>query len=155
MDISYGKEKLTECLYEMKPMLEKHWKEVEAFQEDIKFKPDYEKYYALDYADILHIYTARDEDELIGYAIYMVVPHLHHRDKLYANNDMIFIQEPYRKSLVGRDLVVYAEKDLKENVEVDVIMIAMKAHKPFQNLLEKQGYELLEYNYAKYVRGVK
>lgn len=151
--ISYQKEKLIGILDVMMPMLEKHWDEVAGNKDKIKLDPDYNTYLKMESEGYLHVYTARDEGRLIGYSIFIVTYHLHYQTVKYANNDIIYIEPGYRKSEVGAGLIAQAEQGLMYDEGVDVIMMSMKAKKPFEKTMTRQGYSLFEYNYAKYVGG--
>lgn len=150
MTVEYKIESVTDCLEEIKPLLEDHYKEVAMYQDKILLNPDYEQYIELDAAGMVHLVTARDEGTLIGYFISFILPHMHYQDHKYAVNDILFIEESYRKAEVGLKLFQFVEEALKEE-GVSVIIIHMKTAIPFDSLCLGLGYDYAERNYSKYI----
>ena len=150
MTVEYNVEKSVDCLEEIKPLLESHYKEVAMYQDKIDLNPDYDKYQTLCDSDLLHIVTARDEDVLVGYFISILVPHLHYKDHMYALNDIVFIAAEYRNAKFGLSLFKYAEEALKDK-GVSVMIIHMKTSLPFDSLCEGLGYDYAERSYSKFI----
>ena len=141
---------IKDCLEEMKPLFDEHWEELAIHKDKIKLSPDYDKYLHIDEFGMLHVMTARDDDKLIGYFISFVQPNLHYKDNMFASNDILFIHPDYRKGSVGYKLFKNAESSLLE-LGVDVIIIHTKIHKDFKPLMDKLGFDRVEYIYSKYV----
>ena len=148
--IEYKVETLDECLEEVKPLLEEHYELVAMYKDRVELLPDYTRYYDMEKVNMLHIVTARDEGKLIGYFISVVSPHMHYMSTKYAVNDIVFIEEAYRKTKVGLDMFKFTEEALKAD-GVDVIVIHMKTSLPFDSLCEGLGYDYAERNYSKYI----
>lgn len=150
MTLEYAVESLEDCLEEIKPLLEAHYKEVAMYQDKIDLNPDYTKYLELDKTGVLHTATVRDEGVLVGYFISFIMPHMHYQDHTYAVNDILFIDEAYRNAEVGLGLFRFAEEALKQE-GVSVIVIHMKTALPFDSLCKGLGYDYAERNYSKYI----
>ena len=148
--IEYKVELFSDCIEEMKPLLEKHYLEVALYQDKIDLNPDYDKYFEIEDAGMLHLVTAREEGQLIGYFLSLVTPNMHYSDHHYALNDILYVAEEYRKSGVGASMFSYAEKCLKEK-GVSVIVIHMKTELPFDSLCETLEYDYSERIYTKYI----
>jgi len=148
--ITYQEESAQDCLEEIKPLIEMHWEEIALYKDKIKLNPDFDKYLLLDSMGMLHILTARDDDKLIGYFISFIQPSMHYKESVFATNDILYIDPTYRKGSVGYKLFKKAEKSLKE-IGVDVIIIHAKVNNDFKPLMDKLGYERIEYNYSKHV----
>lgn len=148
--IVYSVEKLSECLEEIKPLLEHHYEEVAMYKDKIKLEPDYDKYLSMADDGLLHVVTARDEGKLIGYFVSFLLPHIHYSSTVYAVNDILFIDKEYRNAKVGLGLFSYAEEQLKAE-GASVIVIHMKTSVPFDSLCEGLGYDYAERNYSKYI----
>jgi GNAT superfamily N-acetyltransferase len=67
---------------------------------------------------------------------------------LFAVNDVIYLEPEYRKGMTGFRLIKAAEKWLKDD-GVSVLSINTKVHKPFDLLLERLGFNLIERVYSK------
>jgi len=150
MTVEYNVEKLVDCLEEIKPLLESHYKEIAMYQDKIELNPDYDKYLTLCDSGVLHIVTARYEGVLVGYFVSLVLPHLHYQDHMYAANDILFIAPEYRNAKVGLSLFKYAEEALKE-LGVSVLTVHMKTLLPFDSLCEGLGYDYAERSYTKFI----
>lgn len=149
-NITYQKEEFQDIKFEIQPLLYQHWEEVAMYKDKIELAPDWSRYDALANSGNLHIVTVRDDGELVGYFITMVVKGLHYKNTTYGVNDILLIKPEYRKSGVGRDLFKTAEALLKEE-GVDVISIHMKTYIPFDSLCESLGYDYAERLYTKYI----
>lgn len=146
--ITYQQESLVTAEKDARPLLEKHWEEIALNKDIIKLNPDWEAYADLEDSGILKIFTARDDDKLVGYFVTFVRSHIHYKDHLFAYNDILFLDEEYRKGFTGAKLIKFAEKCLKED-GVSVVTINTKRHKPLDVLLSWLGYKHIENIYSK------
>ncbi|MCK4501198.1 GNAT family N-acetyltransferase [Candidatus Babeliales bacterium] len=148
--ITYQEEELKNCLDEMKPLFTEHWEEIALHKDKIKLNPDYDKYLLLDSLGMLHTLTARDGDVLIGYFVSFIQPHMHYKDVDFAINDILFIHKDYRHGSVGYKLFKKAEASLKDK-GIDVLIINSKVDKDFKPIMDKLGFNRIEYSYSKYI----
>lgn len=94
---------------------------------------------------ITKVFTLRDDNVLVGYSIFLVVPHPHHKGKVFAINDVVYVKPEYRaESKKFFDSV-------EQNLSADVIQYAMNYNKPHDNLMKSMGYFPLEIVYHKVV----
>lgn len=137
-----------DLFFEMKPLLERHWQEIEdteLFGEMCIFSELYEK---LHEAGMLHCTTARDDGALVGYAVYIVAPAMHYRNRLCADSDVFFLLPEYRKGRAGITLLQTAEEALKKR-GVNIIMQKFKAQHDCGKLFERMGYGLIGKTYMR------
>lgn len=146
--ITYQQESLVTVKADIIPLLEKHWEEVALNKEKIKLNPDWDAYANLEDAGVLKIFTARANSKLIGYFVVFVKSHIHYKDHLFCYNDVIFVDEEYRKGFTSTRLIKFAEKCLKAD-GVEVMIVNTKRHKPFDSLLIWLGYKHIENIYSK------
>lgn len=147
--ITYQQESLATSKVDAIPLLEKHWEEVALNKDKIKLNPDWDAYADLEDAGVLKIFTARDSDwKLIGYFVVFVKAHIHYKDHLFSYNDIIFVDQAYRKGFTSPRLMKFAEKCLKAD-GVEVMIVNTKMHKPFDSLLIWLGYKHIENLYSK------
>tara|TARA_R110000868_G_scaffold340099_1_gene600763 strand:+ start:786 stop:1256 length:471 start_codon:yes stop_codon:yes gene_type:complete len=149
-DTKYQREDLYKIKDEISNLLQDHWEEIALNKEKIKLNPDWGAYSVLYKSGKLGIYTARKEGKLIGYFVVIAGSNPHYKDHLFAVNDIIYLVPEHRKGFVGIKLIKYAEKDLK-NFGVSVFTINTKVHKPFDSVLERLGFNLIERVYSKYI----
>lgn len=143
--VSFGAEYVVKVWPEILPLLEKHWEEI-AHYKDIPLEPDFEQYKKLDDLKLLRVFTARREDVLIGYCVYMVGYNLHYKSSLQARQDVLFIDKKHR-GFGGRFIAWCDEQLRKEGVQV-VYHHVKEAH-DFGSLLVRLGYEPVDKIYAR------
>ncbi len=146
--IIYQQESLVTVKADIIPLLEKHWEEVALNKEKIKLNPDWDAYANLEDAGVLKIFTSREDGKLVGYFVVFVKSHIHYKDHLFCYNDVIFVDEEYRKGFTSPRLIKFAEKCLKAD-GVEVMIVNTKVHKPFDSLLVWLGYKHIENLYSK------
>ena len=148
--MKYREESFTNVKDDIKPLIEKHWEQIALNKDKIKLNPDWEAYQSLYMSGNLKIYTARDDGELVGYFIVGVSPNIHYKDHLFATCDIIYVKPDKRAGMTGFKLSKFAEARLKE-LGVSVININTKVHAPFDSLMERMSYNLIERLYSKYI----
>jgi len=146
--ITYQQESLVTSKANAIPLLENHWEEIALNKDKIKLNPDWDAYANLEDAGVLKIFTARDDRKLVGYFVVFVKSHIHYKDHLFCYNDVIFVDEEYRKGFTSPRLIKFAEKCLKAD-GVEVMIVNTKRHKPFDSLLVWLGYKHIENLYSK------
>lgn len=134
---------------EVKPLVERHWKELALYQDDVLLDPDYATYEAANEAGMSLAFTARIDGELIGYALYWVRPHMHYKTTLCAVSDLFWIAPEHRNFGVGSGMFAFIEDELKRR-GVKIVHTTFKtAHPAAGKLLEMRGHTLVEYAYSK------
>jgi GNAT superfamily N-acetyltransferase len=147
---TYQREDLYQVRQEVDELFYKHWLEIAVNKNKIKLNPDWGFYEALYNAGYLGIYTVRHNQKLVGYFVVVVKSHPHYKDHLFGANDIIYIDPDYRKGLVGFKLIKFVEKELV-SLGVSVLSVNTKVHKPFDVVLERLGFDLVERVYTKYI----
>ena len=150
MAVKYQQEFLDSVVEDIKVLIKSHWEEAEPNKDKIKLNPDWDAYYALQEQGRLNIFTARDEGVLVGYFVVFVSQHLHYKDHLFANNDLVYLKPSHRKGFTGIKLIKFAESYLKED-GVSVLLVGTKNHKPFHKLMEFLEFSPSETLYSKYI----
>lgn len=137
---------------EAEPLFQAHSKEVEVY-DDIPLIANRGVYLALQDADKILMLTARNDEELIGYLIYIINEDIHHVGSLLAQQDSYFVLKEYRKSLlpVGYRLLDEAESILSK-LGVDVVNLYVNKNVDFGPFLEKMGYLQTDTLYQKRIR---
>lgn len=127
-------------LGEMEALFPKHYEEL-CVTKDFPLEPDYEAYKRLADNGMLRCITCRVGEELVGYIVFIVQPHLHYKSCRTAFEDIYYIAPEYRKGRVGIKLFQYAEKVLKEMCKVDRIILHTKVHMDNSRIFEYLGYK--------------
>mgnify|MGYP003120056152 FL=1 len=143
-------EALTEICEDIKPLIQMHWEQVALNKDKIKLNPDWDEYHRLYNAGNLKIYTARKEHELVGYFIVAVGKNIHYKDHLFANCDIIYVKPDSRAGMTGYKLINFATAELQK-IGVSVLNINTKTHLPFDKLLLRMKFGLIERLYSKFI----
>lgn len=145
--MKYALERMDAVIEEIKPLLQAHYEEIAKYK-DIPLEPDWELYKKVDELGIMKIFTSRKEDDnsLIGYGIYFVKPHLHYTTCLLAQQDILFISPNHRGS--GMKFIMWCDEQLK-TMGVNLVIHHVKATHNFGPMLERIGYELMDYIYSR------
>ena len=133
-------------------LLDLHYNEIALNQNKIKLNPDWDVYKELEQEGKLKIFTARDNGTLVGYFVVVVGVNMHYKDHTFACNDVIYLHKDYRKGFAGIKLIKFAKKCLTED-GVSVLTINTKVHQPFDRVLERLGFKLIERVYSSYLQG--
>lgn len=109
-----AREPLTPELWdEAWPLIQAHYHALGAWS-GAPLEPDVERYAQMQAAGILHVFTARWHDRLVGYLAYMVHRGLHYSTLTFASEDVVWIDPKARASTIARDLYAHAEDDLRD-----------------------------------------
>ena len=150
--VKYQQEFLHQVEDDIKYLIELHWDEIALNKDKIKLNPDWDAYRNLEEQGKLKIFTARNEGELVGYFVVILGYNIHYKDHLFAQNDIIYMHKDYRKGFAGIRLIKFAEKCLRDD-DVSVLTINTKTHQPFDKVLERLKFNLIERVYSKYLGG--
>jgi GNAT superfamily N-acetyltransferase len=124
---------------ELKELFPLHYEEL-CVTKDFPLAPDYDAYKRLADAGMLRCITVRADEEVIGYAIFVIQPHLHYMTCKTAFEDIYYIRPDFRKGRVGIRLFKYAEEVLK-GIGVNRIIMHTKIHMDNSKLFEYLGYK--------------
>lgn len=135
---------------DVRELIQRHWEDIALNQDKIKLNPNWEGYAELDRAGMLRFFTARQDGELIGYFLLIVSRSLHYKDHLFANNDILFLHPDHRKGTAGLRLIRFAEQSLRDE-GVSLMNVNTKIHAPFDVIMQRMGFNLIERIYSKYL----
>lgn len=141
-----------ELVAEAAPLLEQHYQEIAWCREKIPLDPDYSRYAAGQHSGAIRVFTARQDGELIGYAVYIVGPHLHYKQTMWAMNDVLFVAEGRRGYRAGSKLIRFAEEAMRLS-GVQVIGLHIKDANNWGPLAKFLGYERVETNWLRWIGG--
>jgi hypothetical protein len=145
--MNYQRERFLDVVAEATPLLVRHWKEIAHYQ-DIVLNPDISGYVDIERRGGLRLFTARDGKKLAGYAVFFIRHNMHYQDSLQAVQDVLFLDEGYRKGFTGIKLIKYADEALRDE-GVQVVYHHIKSAHNFGPILERMGYQLVDLIYAR------
>ena len=145
--IEYTVEDPATFIDELKGILPEHYDEL-CVTKDFPLMPDYVAYGKLCVADMLRCIVARADGALVGYALFIVSPHLHYSTCKTAFEDIYFLKKEYRLGRTGIRLFQFAETALRAD-GVNRIIMHTKIHLDNSKLFEYLGYKLTDKLYTK------
>ena len=150
--MNYQQEFLSQVENDILVLIDLHYKEIALNKNKVKLNPDWDVYRDLEDQGKLKIFTARDGLTLVGYFVVVVGTNMHYKDHTFACNDIIYLHKDYRKGFAGIKLIKFAKKCLTDD-GVSILTINTKVHQPFDRLLERLGFNLIERVYSSYLQG--
>ncbi len=141
--ITYQEETVDDVINDIKPLLEEHYTEIARHQDKIALNPDYDVYYNMEKLGFLHIVTARDDGELVGYFISAMMANPHYKDHMMAKNDLMYVAPSHRGRLTAPKMIMYAIKQLKDK-GVSVLHTHIKTEHDYSSFLERMGFVEIE-----------
>lgn len=95
-------------------LLALNWEEVEDHKAVSPLAIDWSAYQQLERQGVLRVGLMRQAGQLVGYNVFFVRPTLHHRDTVWAVNDLVYLEPEARRGMSGVLLVTEAERLLRE-----------------------------------------
>lgn len=167
--ITFDTESVGDVHDDIEELIQEHYEELCGNRDIIKLAPDWNRYYALEEANKLLVYTVRDGGILVGYSVWFVDVHIHYSGQLFANNDIIFLSKSHRNvttpwtvalatikrwmgfapgNSVGKQLIAYSEAQLKL-IGVTKAIWHIKFRLNWSPILFRRGYEREDFTVAK------
>ncbi len=99
-------------------------------------------------AGILRITTARLDNKLVGFTLYIVMPALHHNDLVMADCDTIMLHPDTQGKGVGKALLQYSELVLRTD-GAHIMVNRYRTRVGVKPMFEDMGFTLWETAYMK------
>lgn len=147
MTVKYAVEDPATFVEELKQVIPVHYDEL-CVAKDFPLDPNWEAYGRVYAAGMLKCITARTEDELVGYALFIVQPHIHYKTCKTAFEDVYFLKKEHRLGRTGIRLFQFAEEALRAD-GVNRVIMHTKIHVDNSRLFEYLGYKYTDKLYTK------
>jgi GNAT superfamily N-acetyltransferase len=129
-------------------LLDAHWHESARNKHLMVLKPDVARYQALEAGGALLSLVVYVQDEIVGYSVNILSPHLHYADLLCAHNDVLFVAKDYRDSPLGLKLIRETERAAKAR-GTHLMLWHAKEATPLAKILPRMGCKVQEIIYTK------
>lgn len=106
--ITAAVEALRDCLEELKPLFDPHWKELALDQERVPLSPNYPEYLKREAEGTVLCVVLRERGAVVGYFVGFVAPALHYQTTLTLTMDLYWIHPDYR----AQDSLSQLEEDM-------------------------------------------
>lgn len=133
---------------EMETMIHEYYNSTVASTDIPPYDFEWSLYYGLESLGKLVVTTARLQDVLVGFAMYIVTSVPHHRTMIVAECDTIAVDYRFRSLSIGRGLYNYTETILREYGVQQVLnryRVCYGAKPMFNDL----GFKVTEHVYMK------
>jgi GNAT superfamily N-acetyltransferase len=127
-----------------------HWDEI--VEDSRVLDPHWDLFDGLERIGALRVFVARDDAGVVGYAVFILQPHLHCKGLLSAHNDAVFMRKDKRSSGDGYRLLKYCDDELSA-AGVGMIFWHVKPRRDFGSALERMGYRMHEKIYTRIIEG--
>lgn len=147
--ITWQRESFTAVTEEVVALGTAQWDEIRyspLLQEELA--PDIIALHALEAAGSLLLVTAREDDHLAGYILLVSSAMLNHKDKLYAMEVSMYVDEDYRRKGVARGLMQYCEQVCRE-AGIHYLTFSVTPALDYSPLLKSEGYTTTEIMHTK------
>lgn len=111
------------------------------------FDPDTKRYLTLEQQGLTRLFTMRLGSQLIGYAVFLVVPHLHYPKLLWAMQDVLYVSPDHRGPGAVK-FILWTDEELKAD-GVQVIYRHVSERNDYSRTLLRMGYAPCERSYLK------
>ena len=129
-------------------LVEEHWSEVVQDKDARKLDVHWDFFKKAEQSNSLVVYVARDDGQVIGYAVWLLQFHLHCRTLLTAHNDAVFVSKGKRAFGAGIKLLRHCDSELPK-LGVNMIFFHVKPSVDFSGSLIKMGYRYHEGIYTR------
>lgn len=147
----YQEEEYEEVLHEIIPLMVGHWQEAGVYKDRVSLKPDFDRYSFLASVDKLTVVTAREENKLVGYAIFIRDNPLHYSEDKAAISDSIYVVKEHRVIGVSPTLFPLVDKAEEVLKSKGCNLMFLGAPTELLELFKRAGYESKEITYSKYL----
>jgi Acetyltransferase (GNAT) family len=129
-------------------LMRKHYEELRKEANRPVLDPDWAQYEKLADSGMYHMFTARDDGKLVGYAAYFIAPNVHYKAWHPAVNDIIYLDPASRQATAGVRFLRYLEVELAKLTTS--VIYHVKPGTPMARAMERLGYKLQELSYGKF-----
>lgn len=147
MTVRYFNADFMSFLPDLKKLIEANYEEL-CVTKEFPLMPDYEVYERIAKSGNITCIVCMDGDEVVGYVIFLIQPHLHYKTCLTAFEDIYYLKPEYRKGRIGIRMFKFAE-DVLRSANVNRIIMHTKIHLDNSKLFEYLGYKHTDKLYTK------
>lgn len=146
-----GVEPWSQVLPELQGLWKDHHQEIAHIQDGrMPLDVDLQSYAVLEQAGILHVVTVRVDEELVGYYVGTVMPHLHYRSTLVGQEDVHYLKPAFRRGWLGVKFIRAIEATLRER-GVQYAVMRTKVYADHSALFARCGWVLTEKAHTKWL----
>lgn len=116
-----------------------HWRESAAHQADVPLNPNWAQYEALETANVWRCMAAWQDGAVVGYASYIISPHMQFQSTVYVLNNSIYVEPGHRG--IAPSMMRKAARLLAYQLRPYTVVIVYEApNESFAKVLDRMGY---------------
>ena len=147
-------ERLSEITRDLRPLLKRHWTEVEDHKDLLPLDPAWGLMLQYDLLTLLRVLTVRSDGVLVGYLFLFFPPSLHYSTSVISYVERFWLEPSLRKGWLGIQLFKEAETLAREAKAVLMLVpfrtsFLNRRGKGIGAILKRLGYKTEEITYAK------
>jgi len=147
--VTFQRERIADAWDEALPLMLANHDETGALP-GCDFAPDREKFEKIDELGMIRAFTARINGVLVGYAVFIVSPHLHYRDLVWGVQDVVFVLPAHRGRAAIRFLRWQDEELAGEGV--DLVYRHVEIKHDYSRTLLRMDYHAEEQRFVRDLR---
>ena len=124
---------------EIMPLLHAHRDEVGFFKEE-KISPYWELYDSLQREGVLRFFTARENDILVGYALFYIMRDPHFKNSTKAIQDLTYLSPKHRNGLNGYNFIKWVIAQMKRE-NIHSVYLHVTPSLDYSKILKRLGLE--------------
>lgn len=136
---------------ELFPLLQAHRDELATAKHLMEVAPNLEAYRALEQCGALLALVVYRGEEIVGYSINFVGPHMHYSNLRYVHNDALFVKPGHRSGRLGLRLMQETELRAREQGAA-MIMWHAKPNTALEKILPRMGYAVQDIAFSKEIK---
>jgi GNAT superfamily N-acetyltransferase len=143
-DYVFAQEKLSECLEEIHPLLQKNHDETGVYQ--LPYNPNYPRYLALEKVDYIRFFTARLNGQIVGFALFFMDFEIYQKEVQSATQTLNYVTPEHRGA--GYSFMKFCD-DILQKQGVNSIWRQASVKRDIGKVYERLGYALVEMSYLR------
>jgi len=134
---------------ELDELVRDYFAKTEAPQDCPPLDMDWDFYVTLQRRDQLMLVTARDDKLLVGFLMYVIAPHPHHKGLVSATCDILATRLDRRRNGIASQLMHASELYFRHHSKVRMLIHGFRTCYRTKPLFSKLGFKLVEQAYMK------
>lgn len=143
-------ESFTAARPELEEMFPHHWRELALDQDKVPLDVDWERYAALEKANVFLFVGLREAGKLVGYYMGFITPHLHYKSCPTLTMDIYWTDPAIRGGTAALTLMRKVEAEARARGAQRIVAIS-KNHRDSSRLFAALGYRAIETVHSKWI----
>ncbi len=137
---------------DIRGLLASHWREAGRDHSAVPMSVDWKTYEGMAHKGQLLIIAARDGRQLVGYAVWFIIPHVNYQHTPHVTSNIYFILPEYRKGGLLSRMTDLCEERALARAGGKVVRLIQRSKDPnIDAMLTRRGYVPVERSFEKLI----